>query len=89
MSINELFVETPKEKIESFIKSLHPIKTEHELVRLGQNMMEVIWFLMILRGLKRSFLQVWVMKARLKKIFIVNANLQILTVYIYGRQIGQ
>ncbi|GAA8412671.1 hypothetical protein Hpkin62_11520 [Helicobacter pylori] len=35
MSINELFVETPKEKIESFIKSLHPIKTEHELVRLG------------------------------------------------------
>nr|WP_120892550.1 hypothetical protein [Helicobacter pylori] len=30
-----MFVETPKGKIESFIKSLHPIKTEHELVRLG------------------------------------------------------
>ncbi|WP_231230189.1 hypothetical protein [Helicobacter pylori] len=28
MSINELFVETPKEKVERFIKSLHPIKTE-------------------------------------------------------------
>ncbi len=35
MSINELFVETPKEKVEGFIKSLHPIKTEHELVRWG------------------------------------------------------
>ncbi|WRB89510.1 hypothetical protein KVD94_05085 [Helicobacter pylori] len=35
MSINELFVETPKEKVEGFIKSLHPIKTEHELVRFG------------------------------------------------------
>ncbi|WQW16036.1 hypothetical protein KVM68_05100 [Helicobacter pylori] len=35
MSINELFVETPKEKVERFIKSLHPIKTEHELVRWG------------------------------------------------------
>ncbi|MGT0087089.1 hypothetical protein [Helicobacter pylori] len=33
MSINELFVETPKDKIQNFIKSLHPIKTEHELVR--------------------------------------------------------
>ncbi|MGL2628537.1 hypothetical protein ACQJ5G_07030 [Helicobacter pylori] len=28
-------VETPKEKVEGFIKSLHPIKTEHELVRFG------------------------------------------------------
>ncbi len=35
MSINELFVETPKEKVEGLIKSLHPIKTEHELVRWG------------------------------------------------------
>ncbi|WRB99945.1 hypothetical protein KVD97_05255 [Helicobacter pylori] len=35
MSINELFVETPKEKVKGFIKSLHPIKTEHELVRWG------------------------------------------------------
>ncbi|RVY31706.1 hypothetical protein ECC13_05720 [Helicobacter pylori] len=35
MSINELFVETPKDKIQNFIKSLHPIKTEHELVRFG------------------------------------------------------
>ncbi len=35
LSINELFVETPKEKVEGFIKSLHPIKTEHELVRWG------------------------------------------------------
>ncbi|WQT65779.1 hypothetical protein E5E00_02675 [Helicobacter pylori] len=35
MSINELFVETPKEKVEGFIKGLHPIKTEHELVRWG------------------------------------------------------
>ncbi len=35
MSINELFVETPKEKVEGFIKSLHPIKTEHDLVRWG------------------------------------------------------
>nr|WP_227624861.1 hypothetical protein [Helicobacter cetorum] len=35
MTINELFIETPKEKIENFIRSLHPIKTEHELVRLG------------------------------------------------------
>ncbi|GAA9711493.1 hypothetical protein VN0018_06310 [Helicobacter pylori] len=35
MSINELFVETPNEKVEGFIKSLHPIKTEHELVRFG------------------------------------------------------
>ncbi|ADO04249.1 hypothetical protein HPCU_05500 [Helicobacter pylori Cuz20] len=35
MSINELFVETPKKKVEGFIKSLHPIKTEHELVRWG------------------------------------------------------
>ncbi|WP_033748461.1 hypothetical protein [Helicobacter pylori] len=36
MSINELFVETPKDKIQNFIKSLHPIKTEHELVRFGE-----------------------------------------------------
>ncbi|MFP6006651.1 hypothetical protein ACLF8L_06815 [Helicobacter pylori] len=35
MSINELFAETPKDKIQIFIKSLHPIKTEHELVRFG------------------------------------------------------
>ncbi len=35
MSINELFVETPKEKVEGLIKSLHPIKTKHELVRWG------------------------------------------------------
>ncbi len=28
MSINELFVETPKEKIESFIKSLHPFEED-------------------------------------------------------------
>ncbi|GHS55890.1 hypothetical protein VN1171_10070 [Helicobacter pylori] len=35
MSINELFVETPKEKVEGFIKSLHPVKTEHGLVRWG------------------------------------------------------
>ncbi|WP_181233390.1 hypothetical protein [Helicobacter pylori] len=35
MSINELFVETPKDKIQNFIKSLHSIKTEHELVRFG------------------------------------------------------
>ncbi|GAA8404290.1 hypothetical protein [Helicobacter pylori] len=93
MSINELFVETPKEKIESFIKSLHPIKTEHELVRLGAKYDGGYLVPNDFKGIKALFSPGVGNESAFEEDFYRQCKLAnpngIWYIYIYGRQIGQ
>ncbi len=92
MSINELFVETPKEKIESFIKSLHPIKTEHELVRLGAKYDGGYLVPNDFKGIKALFSPGVGNESAFEEDFYRQckfANPNDIYIYIYGRQIGQ
>nr|WP_232257363.1 hypothetical protein [Helicobacter pylori] len=91
MSINELFVETPKEKIESFIKSLHPIKTEHELVRLGAKYDGGYLVPNDFKGIKALFSPGVGNESAFEEDFYRQCRLANPNGiwYIYGRQIGQ
>ncbi|KOS31968.1 hypothetical protein AM498_07730 [Helicobacter pylori] len=92
MSINELFVETTKEKIESFIKSLHPIKTEHELVRLGAKYDGGYLVPNDFKGIKALFSPGVGNESAFEEDFYRQckfANPNDIYIYIYGRQIGQ
>ncbi len=93
MSINELFVETPKEKVERFIKSLHPIKTEHELVRWGDKHDGGYLIPNDFEGIKALFsLGVGGVSAFEEDFYrqckLANNDIYIY-IYIYGRQVGQ
>nr|WP_120916823.1 hypothetical protein [Helicobacter pylori] len=93
MSINELFVETPKEKVEGFINSLHPIKTEHELVRFGAKHDGGYLIPNDFKGIRAlfspgcgrgesAFEEDFYRQCKL-------ANHNDIYIYIYGRQVGQ
>ncbi|GAA8289078.1 hypothetical protein HpNP124_10800 [Helicobacter pylori] len=90
MSINELFVETPKDKIQNFIKSLHPIKTEHELVRWGAKHDGGYLIPNDFEGIKALFSPGVGGESAFEEDFyrqrkLANPN----DIYIYGRQVGQ
>ncbi len=92
MSINELFVETPKEKVEGFIKSLHPIKTEHELVRWGAKHDGGYLIPNDFEGLRALFSPGVGGKSAFEEYFYRHCkptNYNDIYIYIYGRQIGQ
>ncbi len=92
MSINELFVETPKEKVEGFIKSLHPIKTEHELVRWGDKHDGGYLIPNDFEGIKALFSPGVGGVSAFEEDFYRHCkptNLNDIYIYIYGRQIGQ
>ncbi len=90
MSINELFVETPKEKVEGLIKSLHPIKTEHELVRWGSQHDGGYLIPKDFKGIRALFSPGVGNESAFEEDFyrqckLANHN----DIYIYGRQVGQ
>lgn len=94
MSINELFVETPKEKVEGFIKSLHPIKTEHELVRWGAKHDGGYLIPNDFEGIRALFSPGVGGESAFEEDFYrhckpTNPNDIYIYIYIYGRQIGQ
>ncbi len=94
MSINELFVETPKEKVEGFIKSLHPIKTEHELVRWGDKHDGGYLIPNDFEGIKALFSPGVGGVSAFEEDFYrhckpTNPNDIYIYIYIYGRQVGQ
>ncbi|MCQ2931102.1 hypothetical protein JT080_00500 [Helicobacter pylori] len=92
MSINELFVETPKEKVEGFIKSLHPIKTEHELVRWGDKHDGGYLIPNDFEGIKALFSPGVGGVSAFEEDFYRHCkptNPNDIYIYIYGRQIGQ
>ncbi|QQW70782.1 hypothetical protein HG582_05140 [Helicobacter pylori] len=92
MSINELFVETPKEKVEGFIKSLHPIKTEHELVRWGAKHDGGYLIPNDFEGIKALFSPGVGGESTFEEDFYRHCkptNPNDIYIYIYGRQIGQ
>ncbi|GAA8292271.1 hypothetical protein HpBT171_11950 [Helicobacter pylori] len=94
MSINELFVETLKEKVEGFIKSLHPIKTEHELVRWGAKHDGGYLIPNDFEGIEALFSPGVGGESTFEEDFYrhckpTNPNDIYIYIYIYGRQIGQ
>ncbi len=92
ISINELFVETPKEKVEGFIKSLHPIKTEHELVRWGDKHDGGYLIPNDFEGIKALFSPGVGGVSAFEEDFYRHCkptNPNDIYIYIYGRQIGQ
>ncbi len=92
MSINELFVETPKEKVEGFIKSLHPIKTEHELVRWGDKHDGGYLIPNDFEGIKALFSPGVGGVSAFEEDFYRHCkptNPNDIYIYIYGRQVGQ
>ncbi|WQS28463.1 hypothetical protein KVE05_05805 [Helicobacter pylori] len=92
MSINELFVETPKEKAEGFIKSLHPIKTEHNLVRWGDKHDGGYLIPNDFEGIKALFSPGVGGVSAFEEDFYRHCkptNPKDIYIYIYGRQIGQ
>ncbi len=92
MSINELFVETPKEKVEGFIKSLHPIKTEHELVRFGAKHDGGYLIPNDFKGIRALFSPGVGGESAFEEDFYRQcklANHNDIYIYIYGRQVGQ
>ncbi|WQT27356.1 hypothetical protein E5A80_05180 [Helicobacter pylori] len=92
MSINELFVETPKEKVEGFIKSLHPIKTEHELVRWGAKHDGGYLIPNDFEGIRALFSPGVGDESAFEEDFYRHCkptNPNDIYIYIYGRQIGQ
>lgn len=92
MSINELFVETPKEKVEGFIKSLHPIKTEHELVRWGAKHDGGYLIPNDFEGIRALFSPSVGGESTFEEDFYRHCkptNPNDIYIYIYGRQIGQ
>ncbi|WQW47943.1 hypothetical protein KVK16_06565 [Helicobacter pylori] len=92
MSINELFVETPKEKVEGFIKSLHPIKTEHELVRFGAKHDGGYLIPNDFKGIRALFSPGVGGESTFEEDFYRQcklANHNDIYIYIYGRQVGQ
>ncbi len=92
MSINELFVETPKEKVEGFIKSLHPIKTEHELVRFGAKHDGGYLIPNDFKGIRALFSPGVGNESAFEEDFYRQcklANHNDIYIYIYGRQVGQ
>nr|WP_120925050.1 hypothetical protein [Helicobacter pylori] len=92
MSINELFVETPKEKVEGLIKSLHPIKTEHELVRWGSQHDGGYLIPNDFKGIRALFSPGVGGESAFEEDFYRQcklANHNDIYIYIYGRQVGQ
>ncbi len=90
MSINELFVETPKEKVEGFIKSLHPVKTEHELVRWGDKHDGGYLIPNDFEGIKALFSPGVGGESAFEEDFYRHCKpTNLKDIYIYGRQIGQ
>ncbi|WRD15262.1 hypothetical protein E5K62_05260 [Helicobacter pylori] len=92
MSINELFVETPKEKVEGFIKSLHPIKTEHELVRFGAKHDGGYLIPKDFKGIRALFSPGVGNESAFEEDFYRQCKLENhndIYIYIYGRQVGQ
>ncbi len=92
MSINELFVETPKDKIQNFIKSLHPIKTEHELVRFGAKHDGGYLIPKDFKGIRTLFSPGVGNESAFEEDFYRQcklANHNDIYIYIYGRQVGQ
>ncbi|GAA7455488.1 hypothetical protein VN0011_05860 [Helicobacter pylori] len=92
MSINELFVETPNEKVEGFIKSLHPIKTEHELVRFGAKHDGGYLIPNDFKGIRALFSPGVGGESAFEEDFYRQrklANHNDIYIYIYGRQVGQ
>ncbi len=92
MSINELFVETPKEKVEGLIKSLHPIKTEHELVRWGSQHDGGYLIPKDFKGIRALFSPGVGNESAFEEDFYRQcklANHNDIYIYIYGRQVGQ
>ncbi len=94
MSINELFVETPKEKVEGLIKSLHPIKTEHELVRWGSQHDGGYLIPKDFKGIRALFSPGVGNESAFEEDFyrqckLANHNDIYIYIYIYGRQVGQ
>lgn len=92
MSINELFVETPNEKVEGFIKSLHPIKTEHELVRFGAKHDGGYLIPNDFNGIRALFSPGVGGESAFEEDFYRQrklANHNDIYIYIYGRQVGQ
>ncbi|GHP63919.1 hypothetical protein VN0229_10460 [Helicobacter pylori] len=92
MSINELFVETPKEKVEGLIKSLHPIKTEHELVRFGAKHDGGYLIPKDFKGIRTLFSPGVGNESTFEEDFYRQcklANHNDIYIYIYGRQVGQ
>lgn len=83
-------VETPKEKVEGFIKSLHPIKTEHELVRFGAKHDGGYLIPNDFKGIRALFSPGVGGESAFEEDFyrqckLANHN----DIYIYGRQVGQ
>ncbi len=92
MSISELFVETPKDKIQNFIKSLHPIKTEHELVRFGAKHDGGYLIPKDFKGIRTLFSLGVGNESAFEEDFYRQcklANHNDIYIYIYGRQVGQ
>ncbi|GAA9719734.1 hypothetical protein VN0031_11760 [Helicobacter pylori] len=92
MSINELFVETPNEKVEGFIKGLHPIKTEHELVRFGAKHDGGYLIPNDFKGIRALFSPGVGGESAFEEDFYRQrklANHNDIYIYIYGRQVGQ
>ncbi len=92
MSINELFVETPKEKVEGLIKSLHPIKTEHELVCWGSQHDGGYLIPKDFKGIRALFSPGVGNESAFEEDFYRQcklANHNDIYIYIYGRQVGQ
>ncbi len=92
MSINELFVETPKEKVEGLIKSLHPIKTEHELVRWGSQHDGGYLIPKDFKGIRALFSPGVGNESAFEEDFYRQcklANHNDIYIMIYGRQVGQ
>ncbi|GAA8040942.1 hypothetical protein HpCS9_12690 [Helicobacter pylori] len=92
MSINELFVETPKEKVEGLIKSLHPIKTEHELVRWGSQHDGGYLIPKDFKGIRALFSPGVGNESAFEEDFYRQcklANHNDIYIYIYVRQVGQ
>ncbi|GLP09520.1 hypothetical protein HpBGD53_17070 [Helicobacter pylori] len=81
-----------KIKIQNFIKSLHPIKTEHELVRFGAKHDGGYLIPKDFKGIRTLFSPGVGNESAFEEDFYRQcklANHNDIYIYIYGRQVGQ